>query len=362
MDLTTSARIIIGLCLCSNCMTSPTTTEQPQLSPDHLDTINNDVFSNVPKIYHETVIGQWICWIWWPTIIPIGTIGNILSFLVMTQKHNRSNSCCTYMAGLALSDIAMLWLCLYDWLTNLPYPWARQTLVMCKVNNWAFQALSMNSIILVTFMTLDRFVAVSFPFKAKRWCTTKRAKVTMIIILIVTVTYALPYYFRSGLVDGTACVIFIVKDQFSTIYSWVVLFINSVCPFSIIFILNVKIIKVIQTRNQSFQEKETSGGGSSDDGDKKDKDSKTSSKDIQLTIMLLCVSFMLLALTIPVYTRHIVYIFIDKEHDEQTYARFILAYFTTLCAFYSNNACNFFLYCIAGSKFRDDLKKLFKYK
>ena len=63
---------------------------------------------------------------YYPCIIILGMIGNILSFMVMLMKHNRRISCCVYMAMLAVSDSVCLILGVYYWvLTGAPPPLSR---------------------------------------------------------------------------------------------------------------------------------------------------------------------------------------------------------------------------------------------
>ena len=80
----------------------------------------------------------------------------------------------------------------------------------------------------------------------------------------------------------------------------------------------------------------------------------------QLTIMLLVVTTAFLLLTSPQYIRYIIFSFLNITKDEQTFAFATLFYHLTNKLFYTNSAVNFFLYCIAGSKFRSDVRLLWK--
>ena len=80
----------------------------------------------------------------------------------------------------------------------------------------------------------------------------------------------------------------------------------------------------------------------------------------QLTVMLLVVTTAFLLLTSPQYIRYIIFSFLNITKDEQTFAFATLFYHLTNKLFYTNSAVNFFLYCIAGSKFRSDVKLLWK--
>ena len=63
---------------------------------------------------------------YYPFIIVLGMIGNILSLVVMLKKHNRRISCCVYMGVLAVSDSMCLFVGGYYWtLTDAPPPLQR---------------------------------------------------------------------------------------------------------------------------------------------------------------------------------------------------------------------------------------------
>ena len=53
-------------------------------------------------------IGNSINLYWFPIIVPIGLVGNLLSPLVILHKKNRQISCSIYMAALAVIDSFML--------------------------------------------------------------------------------------------------------------------------------------------------------------------------------------------------------------------------------------------------------------
>ncbi len=78
------------------------------------------------------------------------------------------------------------------------------------------------------------------------------------------------------------------------------------------------------------------------------------SLDRQLAVMLVAVSFAFLLLTLPQFIRYIVYTLIDNIHSAATYARYTLFYNLTNKLHMTNNAINFYVYCLTGSKFRRD--------
>ena len=81
------------------------------------------------------------------------------------------------------------------------------------------------------------------------------------------------------------------------------------------------------------------------------------SAENQLTIMLLLVTLLFSVLLIPTYIRFI-YLTLVKSDTPEKYARAMLLFQLTYKLYATNNGVNFFLYCISGHKFRNDLKEI----
>ena len=74
--------------------------------------------------------------------------------------------------------------------------------------------------------------------------------------------------------------------------------------------------------------------------------------------MLLLVTFVLLTLTLPQYVRYVMAVFINYTTSPEAYSNFMLLVQITNKLYFTNNGINFFLYCIGGSKFREDLRRM----
>ena len=56
---------------------------------------------------------------WFPLLIPIGLVGNTLSFLVMIKPNNRKMSTCIYMAAISINDNLMMCKNTHQWLVTV---------------------------------------------------------------------------------------------------------------------------------------------------------------------------------------------------------------------------------------------------
>ena len=81
------------------------------------------------------------------------------------------------------------------------------------------------------------------------------------------------------------------------------------------------------------------------------------SAENQLTIMLLLVTMLFLILLLPTYIRFIYLTFVERDTPAK-YASSMLFFQITFKLYTTNNGINFFLYCISGKKFRNDLKEI----
>ncbi len=89
---------------------------------------------------------------------------------------------------------------------------------------------------------------------------------------------------------------------------------------------------------------------------------KVKSLDRQLAIMLTAVSLAFLVLSLPQTIRYVVYTIVDNQSSAAAYANYILAYHMTNKLYATNNSINFYIYCLTGEKFRNDLRELFCWK
>ena len=82
----------------------------------HNNSENNSIEFNSsipnPTENYDTLIIRFF----YPVIIIIGTIGNLVTFIVMQRRSLKHSSTCFYMAVLALSDTGRIHLCVSTWL------------------------------------------------------------------------------------------------------------------------------------------------------------------------------------------------------------------------------------------------------
>ena len=148
-------------------------------------------------------------------------------------------------------------------------------------------------------------------------------------------------------IDGQ-CFTFAVESPMTKMYSWFSFVLNAIIPFTLLIHMNFVIVKTVRISGKLFKENDTGM-------DSRQKIMKTTEK--QVTIMLVLVTTLFLILLCPIYIRFI-YLVFAKTDTPFEYVSSMLFFHITYKLYSSNNGINFFLYCISGQKFRNDLKEI----
>ena len=296
--------------------------------------------------------GWYIHLIWLPIIVPIGMIGNLLSFLIMMQRKNRRISCCLYMAALAICDSVALFRKGYEWLIFMfgkPYVQSE-----CQILAYLGLGSIQYGMFLIVGMTVDRVIAIKFPLKANIYCTPFRAKLTIFIFLIVSFLFNIPHYVTSRQIGNPpyTCATLSVHLPYIEAYAWASTVINFFIPFIGLTVMNVIIVSTIRNRAKSLNVNNQEGSGAAKGG------GGDSAADRQLAVMLCLVGFFFIILNMPQCIRLTMFLFMDRWESPYNHAVYIFVFHFSNKTYYTNNGINFFLYCIGGRKFRDSLREL----
>ena len=139
--------------------------------------------------------GWWLLQIGTPLIVLIGIPGNILSFIVMKSPRFRYKSYSHYLCALAVFDTLVLvvkYLKRVDDLMHITQGHGflhGYTDAGCKIHNFTEHVCYLMSSWVVLCMTLERFIAVNFPFKKDLLCRPRNA-VTIILVVFAVMSYS----------------------------------------------------------------------------------------------------------------------------------------------------------------------------
>ena len=200
-------------------------------------------------------------------------------------------------------------------------------------------------VLLILAMTFDRFYGIIKPHKVSSFNTVKRAKITSVCIILFGIIYNFPHIFFT-LDVGNSCVPYgkTIGFTYGQVYYWLSFVVNYMFPFVALLVMNSFIIHTIRNRKNL-------AAGQSGQHQK--------SSDSQIFIILLLVTFSFLLLTTPAYMLFLFNMIIDFNQSPRHQAGFQLFYSISEKTWYTNNAINFFLYIMSGTKFRKDFLLLF---
>ncbi|XP_045743712.1 neuromedin-U receptor 2 [Mirounga angustirostris] len=181
-------------------------------------------------------------------IFVVGVVGNFLVCLVILRHQTMKTPTNYYLFSLAVSDLLVLLLGMplevYEMWRNYPFLFG---LVGCYFKTALFETVCFASILSVTTVSVERYVAILHPFRAKLKCTRRRALRILGIVWGFSVLFSLPntsihgikvHYFPNGsLVPGSAtCAV--IKPI------WIYNFIIQVTSF-LFYILPMIVISVL---------------------------------------------------------------------------------------------------------------------
>ena len=319
-------------------------------------------FKEEAQTYLMFIIGTYIDIYWFPILVPIGLIGNTLSFLVMIKPNNRKLSTCIYMAAISINDNFMMFLALHDNLvfaTKVHNPY----LIECKLSAYFTLLATQNSTFLVLAMTVDKYIAIKWPHKAAVYSTPRRALKTILITCIFVLIYNIPHWYLAKMVRDV-CLTYVSDATLTKVYSWATFVLNAAIPFVLLCSMNCVIVKKVRQSHRMFGGTESAGQNEvqgQDQGQNNVANSKRQNKmkntENQLIIMLLLVTTLFLILMIPTYIRFLYTSFVEGDTPAR-YAFLVFFFQLSYKLYNTNSAINFFLYCISGHKFRNDLKEI----
>ena len=307
-----------------------------------------DTFMEEVETFMMFQIANFIANYWFYIIIPIGLVGNTLSFIVMTQPNNRKMSTCIYMAAISINDNIMMCVCFHIFLINVIKTHKWQTME-CELNAFFALFALQNGTFLIQGMTIDKYIAIKWPHRAATHSTPRRAKIIAVSLYVCAVSYNIPHFFLSSVVGGQ-CQAYAIKSVITSAYSWFSFVLNAIIPFTLLIYMNFVIVKTVRNSHRMFGNDDATTGMET-------RQKTMKSAENQVTIMLLLVTTLFLILLCPTYFRFIYLVFARRDTPFE-YAKSLLIFQITSRLYMTNSGINFFLYCTSGQKFRNDLKAI----
>ncbi|XP_041379845.1 galanin receptor type 2-like [Gigantopelta aegis] len=299
--------------------------------------------------YIEFVIAQKIDLIYLPIVTTLGIIGNVTSTFVLLCSSFRESTTCIYLSTIEILDTFVLMFCIVFFIND----YTDEQVInkhSCAVIYFLFYFVIHFDVLVLLAMTVERYIVVRFPLHVHRVIGWKQTVVVIALVGVLSFGINLHSVFIRSMVpntqtgksrcwtEGDLNVFFL-----SRVYPWIDSTIYCFLPVTILFILNVLIIR---RTTRAYKRRQSLTGPSS------------SARQRQVSTMLILVTSAFLVLTAPIAVQLIVqrYALIPRTAHEK--AINLLVHAVTDNLMYTNHACNFIFYCISGQRFRNELRRV----
>ena len=144
---------------------------------------------------------------------------------------------------------------------NINYP--KNQFLHCTVINTIAWMSSLCSTLFILAMTFERFYSIIKPHKAALFNTAKRAKITILCIIVVSILFNIPHLYITR-ENGMSCISFgnAIETGLGQFYYWVSFIVNFALPFVLLLTMNYFIIHTIRQRSRhSLSRSVTQGQG-----------------------------------------------------------------------------------------------------
>ncbi|XP_013380316.1 thyrotropin-releasing hormone receptor [Lingula anatina] len=320
-----------------------------------------------------------------PLLIVMGTFGNCLSLAVMTRKSMRATPIGIYLATLSVADLVVLWVGLMrHLLSSFDVADIREFSVFsCQMTKFlTYFSMDFAAYILVA-VSVERYIAVCQPEKASTLCTIKRSVAVLAIIAVLIAAKTLHVFWTRGneyqLVGNETVLVRVCgypnesyRFFWKHVLPWIIFCVYVIGPFATMLVLNILIINGLYNlekrrfhRNGNAPDKWGSDsrssngllGSQSQSKNERARHAYTKS----LTIMLLSVTIAFLVLSIPGFINRLLQSYWKRKiGDPHEKAKFELTQAVVLILNYANHSINFFLYCLTGRRFREELRNIIR--
>ncbi|XP_013405524.1 uncharacterized protein LOC106170276 [Lingula anatina] len=225
---------------------------------------NNATFDATEELQYQ--ISTWLNKTVPPILLIIGTLGNILSYLVLRRPFMRRTWIGFFLRALAVTDTFALWLGLSRHMIRVyGYFDIREAhAAVCKLHRFTLYFFLDMSTWLLVGLTVGRYISTCHILQSYRLCSTKRARIALAVIVgcvfaknahvLVTVDINV-----DALTGERHCNHYCDSDHhnfWKYIYPWITFCVYAAGPFAVMIVLNILIVRSLR-RSTRFQLRST---------------------------------------------------------------------------------------------------------
>ncbi|KAK7497907.1 hypothetical protein BaRGS_00010778 [Batillaria attramentaria] len=292
-----------------------------------------------------------------PVLLAVGTFGNVATIAVYKRMKWGGSAQPLFLIALAIADLCVLYSGLLPDITYHVFNFDLRGLhaFPCKTLTWMMYSSAGTSAWLLVAMTTQRAMSVTWPHRVTFHCSYRKSGITVFLIFVVVwgcqchQLYGLIVHDSDVYLDGACGASVNYEDFWDNVWPWVDMSLFSLLPSFMLLVSNVALLRSLRRSASRFA---SCGTSTATEGRKRVASS--------MTVTLVIVSFTFLLFTFPINVSIILWHLTGEaiEDDAELTAKMDLAWAVTNILWYANSAVNFFLYCLSGSKFREDFLKL----
>ncbi|CAB1433219.1 unnamed protein product [Pleuronectes platessa] len=128
----------------------------------------------------------------------VGMAGNVMTILVVSKYRDMRTTTNLYLCSMAVSDL-LIFLCMpLDLYRMWRYrPW-RFGDVLCKLFQFVSESSTYSTILSITALSVERYLAICFPLRAKALVTKRRVRALILLLWTVSLLSAGPVFVMVG--------------------------------------------------------------------------------------------------------------------------------------------------------------------
>ncbi|XP_008938048.1 PREDICTED: neuromedin-U receptor 1 [Merops nubicus] len=296
-------------------------------------------------------------------IFVVGAVGNTLTCIVILRHRFMRTPTNYYLFSLAVSDLLVLLLGmpleLYDMWSNYPFLLGASG---CYFKTLLFEAVCFASILNVTALSVERYIAVVHPLKAKYVVTRNHAKRVIVTIWVLSIVCSIPNTSLHGLQplcvpgrgrvpDSEICTLVKPRLTYNLIIqiTTIVFFLLPMGTISILYLLIG-----LQLRKEKMLE--ALGAKSGGNHDCRNTQGQKKMKRRQVTKMLFVLVVVFGICWAPFHTDRLVWSFVSTWTSHMLYM-FQYVHIISGVFFYLSSAANPILYNLMSTRFREMFKE-----
>uniref|UniRef100_A0A665WJJ4 Growth hormone secretagogue receptor type 1 n=1 Tax=Echeneis naucrates TaxID=173247 RepID=A0A665WJJ4_ECHNA len=128
----------------------------------------------------------------------VGVVGNVMTILVVSKYRDMRTTTNLYLCSMAVSDLFIFFCMPLDLYRMWRYrPW-RFGDVLCKLFQFVSESCTYSTILSITALSVERYLAICFPLRAKALVTKRRVRALILLLWTVSLLSAGPVFVMVG--------------------------------------------------------------------------------------------------------------------------------------------------------------------